>query len=81
MINKYLAIAMFILIAVVAYFVGKRTAWFDELDRWEYLMNILDKALDKINERDHNWYLIRGCTVAYEVVVEGKELEIVEENT
>lgn len=78
MVNKYLVVGMLFLVAVVAYIVGKRAKWYQEMDKWGYLLDVMEEATDKLTERDATYYVIQGVMLAYDVVVNEKEIEIIE---
>lgn len=78
MVNKYLVVGMLVLVAVVAYIVGKRAKWYQEMDKWGYLLDVMEEATDKLTERDATYYVIQGVMLAYDVIVNEKEIEIIE---
>lgn len=78
MVNKYLVVGMLLLVAVVAYIVGKRAKWYQELDKWGYLLDVMEEATDKLTKQDATYYVIQGVMLAYDVIVNEKEIEIIE---
>lgn len=78
MVNKYLVVGMLLLVAVVAYIVGKRAEWHREMNKWQYLLDVMEEATDKLTERDATYYVIQGAMLSYDVVVNEKEIEIIE---
>lgn len=67
------------LIAVVAAFLlGLKVARYDELDRWRYLLDTMETVTDKLMEQDATYYVVKGAMLAYDVVINEKEIEIIE---
>lgn len=77
MVNKYLVVGMLLLVAVVAYIVGKQAKWYQEMDKWEYLLDMMTEIVDKLTEQDATYYVIKGVMLAYDVIVNEKEIEII----
>lgn len=74
MVNKYLVIGMLLLVAAVAYIVGR----YRGIDNWRYLLDTMNEVADGLTERDATYYVIQGAMLAYDVVVNEKEIEIIE---
>lgn len=68
-----------ILIAsIAAFLLGLKVARYEELDRWRYLLDTMEEVADKLTEQDGTYYVIQGAMLAYDVVINEKEIEIIE---
>lgn len=79
--SKSIIIFMFIFIATVAYVVGRRAARLNEMDRWCYLLDVMEEISGSLTERDATYYVVEGALLAYDVIMNEKEIEIIDKNT
>lgn len=74
-------ILVIIIASVAAFLLGLKVARYDELDRWRYLLDTMETVTDKLTEQDSTYYVVKGVMLAYDVIVNEKEIEIIENNT